>query len=74
MVVRESEIEDLVPLRSAAMPSVGKSSTQDASDTTVLLDDDLLHPEYVALQTESIRHTDQYVKVSLAHCRVVETK
>ena len=48
-MVREADIEDPEPLRSAEMVSAARSSGRAADDNVSLLNDDLLDVEHVAL-------------------------
>jgi hypothetical protein len=58
-MVREAMVEDATPLRSAPMPETGTSSCGGLE----LLDEELIDPTVVALNLESWRHTEQWVKV-----------
>jgi hypothetical protein len=58
-MVREAMVEDATPLRSAPMPETGTSSCGGLE----LLDEELIDPTVVALNLESWRRTEQWVKV-----------
>lgn len=59
IVLRKKGIEDPAPLRSLLMESSGSSSHQGLE----LLDDELIDPTVAALNLESWRRTDLWVKV-----------
>lgn len=58
-MVREAMVEDATPLRSAPMPETGTSSCGGLE----LLDEEMIDPTVVALNLESWRRTEQWVKV-----------
>ena len=59
VVVRSPIIEEAAPIRSAAMAEEASSSRGGLE----LLEDNLVDPAVVALNMESWRHTQQWVKV-----------
>ena len=64
VVVREQDIEDPKPLRSAAIETGAGSSSRATDEDLSLLEDELLDDQYVELQVESLRRTDEYMKVT----------
>jgi hypothetical protein len=59
VVVRSSEIQDAEPIRSALMSEAATSSRGGLE----LLADDLINPATVACNLESMRRTEQWMKV-----------
>jgi hypothetical protein len=59
VVVRSSEIQDTEPIRSVPMSEAATNSR----DGLELLADDLISPEMVARNLESMRRTEQWMKV-----------
>jgi hypothetical protein len=62
VVVRSPEIQDTKPIRSAPMPEATASSR----DGLELLADDLISPDAVAHNLESMRHAEQWMKVCIS--------
>jgi hypothetical protein len=67
VVVRSPEIQDAEPIYSAPMSGAATSSR----GGTELLVDDLFDPAAVARHLEAVRQTEQWMKVSSQHLRVV---
>lgn len=64
IVVCEAEIEDPMPLQSAAMESAAGSSSRAVGEDMSLLEDDLLDAKYGLLQLESFHHSGDFKKVT----------
>jgi hypothetical protein len=67
VVVREPEIEDVAPIRSAPMTE----ATLTSRGGLELLADDLVDPAVVARNLESMRHAEQWMKV---RCRTMSSR
>jgi hypothetical protein len=62
VVVRSPEIQDTEPIRSAPMSEAAATSR----DGLQLLADDLINPATAARNLESMRWTDQWMKVRIS--------
>ncbi|KAM0840840.1 hypothetical protein ACQ4PT_059393 [Festuca glaucescens] len=69
MVVRKAGIEDIEPLRFAAMTSAPGTSSWAADDDMSLANDDLLDAERVALQLEAHRRQGAYLEAVIERSR-----
>ena len=62
-MVRKADIEDPELLRSATVTFAPGASSRAADDNMLLLDDDLLDAQYVALQMESHHRLGVFMEV-----------
>jgi hypothetical protein len=59
VVVREPEVQEATPIRSAPM----SEATSTSRGGLELLDDNLVDPVVIARNMESMRHAEQWIKV-----------